>query len=273
MHTELLNKSPLGKNSSYIDKYDKSLLFPIARATQRSIEEAKLPFIGWDIWNAYEISWLNEKGKPEVTLAEFILPFNSVNLIESKSLKLYLNSFNNEKFSSSQQVLEIIKNDLTEAAGSPVKIRFHNDINIPIIANFSNAKNIDSLDIETDLYQAENNLLKTNDSIVSESLCSNLLKSNCPVTGQPDWASVLVQYKGKQIDHSSLLKYIISFRNYQEFHEQCVEKIFLDIMDKCQPELLTVYARYTRRGGLDINPIRTNDPNYKPDNSFRVNRQ
>ncbi len=267
MHSTDLSNSPLGKKTSYIDKYDKSLLFPIARATQRNLDVKQLPFKGWDIWNAYEISWLNSKGKPQIALAEFIIPHDSPNLIESKSLKLYLNSFNNENYASEDDVLALIQKDLSEASGSNVQISFYKETHI------TNATNIDDLDVDVDQYIVDSNLLKTKDLQVSESLYSNLLKSNCPVTGQPDWASVFIQYKGQQIDHASLLKYIISFRNYQEFHEQCVEKIFLDIMDKCQPKTLTVYARYTRRGGLDINPVRTNDPNYSPDNTFRMNRQ
>lgn len=273
MHKKSLYQSPLGKTSQYVDKYDNSLLFPIPRENTRNTAPNNLPFTGWDIWNAYEISWLDSNGKPQVTLAEFILPYDSPNLIESKSLKLYLNSFNNSKFSSTDEVLGIIRKDLSNAAKKEVSVKFYTHSDIKIITNFTNATNIDDIKVDTDCYTINKDLLKTNDITVSESLCSNLLKSNCPVTGQPDWASVLIKYTGKQIAHSSLLKYIISFRNYQEFHEQCAEKMFLDIMGQCKPEILTVYARYTRRGGLDINPIRTNDPNYKPDNNFRLIRQ
>ena len=273
MHQNELQNSPLGKTTSYIDKYDKSLLFPIARSKQRYIELDKLPFKGWDIWNAYEISWLNKKGKPQIALAEFILPYDSPNLIESKSLKLYLNSLNNENFTSETEVKNIIQQDLSKEAGKEVTVKLYTETNCLLISHFPKATNIDSIDIETNLYIADKDILTTNNVITEESLCSNLLKSNCPVTGQPDWASVFIQYKGNQINHATLLKYIISFRNYQEFHEQCVEKIFLDIMDKCHPQTLTIYARYTRRGGLDINPIRTNDPRYILDNHFRMIRQ
>jgi 7-cyano-7-deazaguanine reductase len=269
----ILDKSLLGKTAKYPEKYDKTLLFSIPRKNTRQCEVTYLPFRGYDIWHAYEISWLNQKGKPQISLAEIILPYDSPNLIESKSLKLYLNSFNNSKFVSHTEILKIITKDLSEAAEKDVAIRLYTETTAPIITNFINAQNIDDIDTEIDTYSTDKTLLKTHQKIVSESLCSNLLKSNCPVTGQPDWASVLIQYQGKQIDHESLLKYIISFRNYQEFHEECVERMFLDIMEKCVPDTLTVYARYTRRGGLDINPIRTNNPSYKPDNNFRMIRQ
>lgn len=269
----IINNSPLGKTTKYSDKYDSSLLFPIPRKNTRKCEVDDLPFKGYDIWHAYEISWLDKKGKPQVTLAEIILPYDSPNLVESKSLKLYLNSFNDSKFATKNEVLERIQKDVSESAEKEVKVRFYTETKVPIITTFNNSKLLDDLDVEIDTYTPSKSLLGTNSKIISESLCSNLLKSNCPVTGQPDWASVLIDYKGPQIDHESLLKYVISFRNYQEFHEQCVERMFLDIMEKCKPELLTVYARYTRRGGLDINPLRTNNPSYKLDNSFRMIRQ
>lgn len=273
MDQNLLNNSPLGKTTKYTYKYDKSLLFPIPRKKARKCEVDELPFTGYDIWHAYEISWLDQKGKPQIALAEIILPYDSPNLIESKSLKIYFNSFSGSKFSNPDEILKIITHDLSQAAKKEVKVRFYTETKVQIITDFRNSKILDDIELEVDTYTPDKSILKTTDKIVSESLCSNLLKSNCPITGQPDWASVLIEYKGKQINHASLLKYIISFRNYQEFHEQCIENIFLDIMDKCKPEFLTVYARYTRRGGLDINPLRTNDPSYKLDNSFRMIRQ
>lgn len=270
---DIINNSPLGKTTKYSDKYDNSLLFPIPRKNTRQCEVGELPFSGYDIWHAYEISWLDQKGKPQITLAEIILPYDSPNLVESKSLKLYLNSFNDSKFATTNEVIDTIQKDLSRAASKEVKVRFYTETKVPIIAKFNDSKLLDNIEVEIDTYTPSKSLLHTNYTIVSESLCSNLLKSNCPVTGQPDWASVLIDYKGPQIDHESLLKYVISFRNYQEFHEQCVERMFLDIMEECKPELLTVYARYTRRGGLDINPIRTNDPSYKLNNKFRMIRQ
>lgn len=256
-----LDLSPLGLKSQYSDNYDASLLFPIPRIGKREeIGITTLPFSGYDIWNAYELSWLDLKGKPVVALGNIIFPCESENIIESKSLKLYLNSFNNSKFENFSAVEAIIENDLSKATNCNVAVKLiklrDND---SIIKNgFDNATLIDELDIACTDYTPNPKLLTTNQNNVSESLYSNLLKSNCLVTNQPDWASVYVKYQGKQIEHDSLLKYIVSFRNHNEFHEQCVERIFVDIMNHCQPKQLTVYARYTRRGGIDINPLRTN---------------
>lgn len=272
-----LNSSPLGKQSSYIDQYDPSLLFPIPRKTKRdeiNIPE-KIPFFGVDIWNCFEISWLNPKGKPAVALAEVIIPCDSTNIIESKSFKLYLNSFNNYKFNNSEQVKKVMTSDLSAATNS------HVTVNITNTQDFCSQKSIthldgillDTLDIKCDTYTTNPNLLQVESkSIVSETVFSDLLKSNCLVTGQPDWGSIQISYTGPKIDHTSLLKYIVSFRNHNEFHEQCVERIFMDILTHCQPTSLTVYARYTRRGGLDINPYRTTDRYFKI-NNIRLCRQ
>ncbi len=270
--------SPLGKKTSYKSIYDKSLLFPIPRKLKRdeiNIPE-KLPFSGGDIWNAYEISWLDQKGKPMVALGEFTFPCESVNLIESKSLKLYLNSFNNTKISSINEVSDIIKKDLSEAVQANVEVNLYSLSNEQFSQiNQLEGINIDDLDVECSEYTVNNKLLKleADSTFVEESLNSHLLKSNCLVTGQPDWASVLIKYSGKKINRENLLKYIISFRNHDEFHEQCVERIFTDILSICKPEKLFVYARYTRRGGLDINPFRTNYKEADLNTNIRLIRQ
>lgn len=259
-------ENPLGKTVKYIDQYSPNLLFPIARNIKRkeiNIQE-NLPFYGYDIWNAYEVSWLNNKGKPEVALAKIIFNCESEYLIESKSLKLYLNSFNNSKFVDIFSVKDIIIKDLSNASKSKVEVNIFTidylDSDYHQIQNF-NAINIDNLDIDChNITNINNNILTTSAKIVEENLYTNLLKSNCLVTGQPDWASLFIHYKGQQINHENLLKYIVSFRNHNEFHEQCVERIFLDISNTCRPELLTIYARYTRRGGIDINPYRSSKP-------------
>lgn len=252
--------SPLGKNSDYITQYDSSLLFPIARVGKRDeigIEE--LPFSGSDIWNAYELSWLDQKGKPCVAIAEFHIPCESDNIVESKSFKLYLNSFNQSQFVSSSEVRDTLQQDLSQAFGAEIKVLLHTPaqfdaLNLEVVTG----ECIDDLDIKVSEYQPSPDLLSTHADIVNETLHSNILKSNCLVTGQPDWATVIIRYQGPRIDRASLLKYLISFRNHNEFHEQCVERIFVDIEKHCQPEKLSVYARYTRRGGLDINPFRSN---------------
>lgn len=257
----LLKNAPLGKVSTYVSNYQPDLLFPIARQLNRDalgIHDT-LPFQGYDFWNAFELSWLNPKGKPVVAAAEFIISCESLNLIESKSFKLYLNSFNNTIFSSFAEVEQVLIRDLSAAAGASVSVKL-----IPlshpteIIRPQFGGVSLDELDIECDTYAIQPSYLTTENQILTETLHSDLLKSNCLVTGQPDWGSIQIIYTGKKINHAGLLKYIVSFRNINEFGEQCVERIFKDIMQHCQPEKLFVYARYTRRGGLDINPYRAN---------------
>lgn len=269
--------APLGKSSDYISNYTPSLLFPIARKGKRDevgIDSAALPFRGFDLWNGFELSWLNPKGKPVVVIALFIIPCESPNLIESKSFKLYLNSFNNSNFADANQVKNILENDLSKAAGLPVsvEIKLLRELDGERIESFK-AESLDDLDIETSVYLTQTDFLTTeSDELVEEFLCSDLLKSNCLVTGQPDWGSVRIHYKGCKISRSGLLKYLISFRNHNEFHEQCVERIFIDILTRCKPRYLTVEARYTRRGGLDINPIRSTEKLDTPKN-IRMARQ
>ncbi|MCP3966318.1 MAG: NADPH-dependent 7-cyano-7-deazaguanine reductase QueF [Lentisphaerae bacterium] len=268
MDKKFLNEGPLGKNCGYISKYDKTLLFPIPREMQRKklgISEEETPFNGFDLLNSYELSWLNDKGKPLVTIGRFVLPAHSPALIESKSLKLYLNSLNNTRFSDLESVKEVIQKDLSEAAGAEVKVEIFEleDYHISINSSLP-GENLDSLDIEIDTYNVNSDLLSISDEICDETLNSNLLKSNCLVTGQPDWGSVVIHYQGHKINRENLLKYIISFRSHNEFHEHCVERIFCDIMKQCRPNMLTVYAKYTRRGGLDINPLRTTETDLHP---------
>lgn len=252
----------LGKKTEYKDQYTNSLLYPISRKLARDqLNIAReLPFHGFDLWNCYEVSWLNQNGKPEVKILEFIVNCDSPNIIESKSLKLYLNSFNNSKFVNVDEVRELIENDLSKILETTVAISIK-DLqlyNNSTLQSFQGI-NLDSLDVVMDNFITQDNLPKLSDDgeQVEEILYSNLLKSNCLVTNQPDWASVQISYKGQKIDHNSLLKYLISFRNHNEFHEQCVERIFCDIKNLCKTDELTVYARYTRRGGIDINPIRS----------------
>ncbi len=258
-----LSHGPLGQSVSYVSQYDPTLLFPIARSHNRAalnLADGKLPFKGVDLWNAYELSWLDAKGKPRIAMATFSVPADSPNIIESKSFKLYLNSFNQTRLVNSAALRGRLERDLSAAAGAPVGLDFF------LPQRFSELRMgeldgiyIDKLDIEIDTYEPAPELLRTRaGDPVEETLASRLLKSNCPVTGQPDWASVQIRYRGAPIDRESLLRYIVSFRQHAEFHEHCVERIFTDIMQACRPEQLTVYARYTRRGGLDINPSRSN---------------
>ena len=267
--------SQLGKPSSYIDQYDASLLFPIPRAAKRAeigVGE-KLPFLGADLWTAYELSWLNLRGKPQVALAHFTVPCETPNIVESKSFKLYLNSFNNTRFADAAQVQARLRADISEAAwrGAPqastvgVKLLLPEFFDREGVAEFDGLS-LDRLDVECTRYLPAPDLLTAvfDEPPVSEVLTSNLLKSNCLVTGQPDWGSVRISYSGPQINQEGLLLYLVSFRNHNEFHEQCVERIFMDLWTRCKPVKLTVYARYTRRGGLDISPFRTSHPQALP---------
>jgi len=267
--------SPLGKPTEYRADYAPELLYPIPRQLKRDelgISAATLPFVGEDIWNAYEVSWLNPKGKPVVALATFRVPADSPNLVESKSFKLYLNSFNQTAFADAAAVEAVLVSDLSAAAGAPVGAKIEVLSSRPQVSvGYPAGELLDELDIACDTYQPAPDLLAAVDGeIVEETLYSHLLKSNCLVTGQPDWAMVVIRYRGRPIDRPGLLRYIVSFRNHNEFHEQCVERIFCDISRQCAPGALAVYARYTRRGGLDINPFRSSGEFPPPDNTREV---
>lgn len=252
--------SQLGKTTEYITKYNPTILFPIARAPKRAeinVTEP-LPFYGYDVWNAYELSWLNENGKPQVAIGEIILPCDTPNIIESKSVKLYFNSLNNTQFPHLDSVITTIKNDLSKSAGKDIDVRIQllEDIQDICTESFS-GKCIDGLDITTNDYQVNPGLLSVENESVEETLYSNFFNSICLATRQPDWASIKIQYQGKKLNREGLLKYLISYRNHSEFHEQCIERALMDILRRCQPNALTIEARFTRRGGIDINPIRS----------------
>lgn len=272
-----LNALKLGQQTKYAEKYDRTLLQPVPRYLNRDMLNITTtqPFtIGADIWTAYEISWLNPKGVPQVAIADVSIDFRSENLIESKSFKLYLNSFNQTQFANFNEVQQILQQDLQDCAKGEVKVRLNSLTDYtqqPIAALDGDC--IDGLDIDIEDYAFNAELLKdcTNDNVVEETLVSHLLKSNCLITQQPDWGSLQIHYVGKQINREQLLRYIISFRQHNEFHEQCVERIFCDLMHFAAPEKLTVYARYTRRGGLDINPYRSNFEPLPP--NLRLARQ
>jgi 7-cyano-7-deazaguanine reductase len=257
--------SPLGKATAYADRYDPGLLFPIPRAAKRAEigVGTPLPFHGTDIWNAYELSWLDMRGKPQVAVAEFRVPATTPNIIESKSFKLYLNGFAQEPLASAAALRALLQQDLTTAAGDVVEVILHPARAAAHAFADLEGESIDGLPVAIDDYgppKADYLRVDVGGGVVEESLVSDLLRSNCPVTGQPDWGSVQVAYRGAPIDREGLLRYLVSFRTHSEFHEQCVERIFMDVMGRCAPEWLSVYARYTRRGGLDINPFRSSGP-------------
>ncbi|GED23819.1 NADPH-dependent 7-cyano-7-deazaguanine reductase QueF [Halomonas halmophila] len=251
--------APLGRESAYPEQYDAGLLYPIERAVNRAplgIEAGALPFVGEDEWHAFELSWLNARGKPRVAVARFRLPAESPRLIESKSWKLYLNSYNQSRFASPAAVREQLEKDLAEAAGAPVSVELFGVDASELMPQRLPGECIDELDIAIDDYTPSAEPLVVGDEIVEETLHSHLLKSNCPVTGQPDWGSVLIRYRGPRIDREGLLRYLVGYRQHQDFHEHCVEHIFCDLMARARPERLLVLARYVRRGGLDISPWR-----------------
>ena len=255
--------SQLGKSSAYISRYTPGLLFPIARSAkwaELGLHAGNLPYQGVDVWNCYELSWLLPSGKPVVAIGEFSIPADSPNIVESKSFKLYLNSLNQSQFACAAELQQILRQDLSACAGVPVEVRIRslNEVAAEGLTSLPGVC-IDDLDISISSYtHPQPELLRCDERLViSESLHSHLLKSNCPVTGQPDWGSVVVDYQGAQLDHASFLAYLVSFREHADFHEQCVERIFLDLQRLLQPERLTVFARYVRRGGLDINPYRS----------------
>lgn len=272
-----LHQSELGKSSGYEAVYNPGLLFPLLRQNKREeigIQDG-LPFTGVDLWTHYELSWLNAKGKPMVAIADIIYPCESPYIIESKSMKLYFNSLNQTKFDDLSQVQQTVSHDLSQAVGMPVQVTIRDLLNIgdQMLQGGMSGVCIDALDVSCKTYTVDPSLLKTQSQIVRETVYSNLLKSNCLITHQPDWASVQIQYTGPQIDHASLLQYLVSFRQHNEFHEQCIERIFVNLMTYCQPHDLLVYGRFTRRGGLDINVLRSKNPVSFADFQYRLIRQ
>lgn len=272
--TPELEQSPLNKKISYSAKYSPQLLYPIERSLQRQQFEwnGKLPFYGADIWTGYELSWLNERGKPVQSLVTLSFPCTSPYLIESKSLKLYLNSFHQTSLASTEAVRQTLIHDLSQAAGEGVDVLLTElSAYEPGFAMPWQGTCLDTLDVDIHHYNVEPSLLSAGGAEVCEALYSDLLKSNCPVTGQPDWGSLFIRYTGPHIDHAGLLRYIISYRQHTDFAEHCVESIYDHLMRFCHPRELTVYARYVRRGGLDINPFRTNFEAVPP--NTRLSRQ
>ncbi|MGV6825991.1 MAG: NADPH-dependent 7-cyano-7-deazaguanine reductase QueF [bacterium] len=267
--------NPLGSHTTYPTNYDPTLLFPVPRDQSRvplGIGDV-LPFSGADIWTAFELSWLNAAGKPLVGIGKLIVPCDSPNLVESKSLKLYFNSLNNTRFNSEAEFVATVEKDVSRCVEALVSLsvfpvdRFRSSVSSKLPYRC-----IDNLDVSCSNYTPDSTLLSAHGEDVEERLVSHLLKTNCPVTGQPDWASVFIAYRGKAIDRAGLLQYLVSYRDHQDYHENCIEKIFCDLMQRCEPAELEIYGRYTRRGGLDINPYRTTEGGFEtPD--FFVDRQ
>lgn len=273
-----LKDCTLGKETLYATTYHPECLFPIPRALKREemgIDPSNLPFKGFDYWNHYEVSWLNEKGKPILAFAEMVYDCTSPFIVESKSLKFYFHSFNQFQFGSIEQVRQTIQKDLEPILKTPVSVTvypFSRLAELPAQNAFSGIF-LDDLDISCSTYHVDKHLLQTEDREVTETLYTDLLKSNCLITHQPDWGSVQIHYEGHKINHESLLRYIVSYRKENEFGEPCIERIFTDILTQCKPKALSVYGRYTRRGGLGINAYRSTESADLKDFNFRLPRQ
>jgi 7-cyano-7-deazaguanine reductase len=267
--------SPLGRTTDYPERYDPALLFPIARSGAREALglTGALPFGGVDLWTAYEITWLDAHGKPEVAVGRFRIPADSPRIVESKSLKLYLGSFAQESATESGALARRIESDLARACGAPVAVALITPTDFAAVA-FAPlpGESLDDIAIATDVYEPKPALLVASGPPVDETLRSALFRSRCPVTGQPDCGDVMIRYRGPPIDRAALLRYLVSYRRHAAFHESCVERMFVDVLDRCGPQALTVYARFLRRGGIDINPFRSNfEP--EPPGEVRTPRQ
>jgi 7-cyano-7-deazaguanine reductase len=274
MVDKVKNELLLGKHTPLVDEYSPQLLYPIPRrdARERLGLQQPLPFAGVDLWHAYEMSWLDQTGKPVARVGRFTIGAGSPNMVESKSFKLYLNSLNSTCFASDEEAAATIKRDIGKTVGEDVALELFEPDDQSLAGTGLSGVCLDDLPVVTETVGPEATILRVQPTEpVEEQLYSHLLRSLCPVTGQPDWATVWVHYRGASIDHGSLLQYIIAYRQHQEFHEQCVERMFIDIWQRCSPELLHIQAFYTRRGGLDINPFRSTDPAARP--LPRLNRQ
>lgn len=269
-----MSNNPLGQSSVYPQQYAPELLYKILREDKRrELDKQHTHTYGEDIWNLYEVSWLNPNGLPQVAIGEIRITANSLYMPESKSLKLYLNSLNQQIFNSLTEVQQTIQQDLAALVQSSVQVCLLPLDKADDAISRLHGKLIDHANTKIEQYQYCPQLLENaiGNQQVEEMLVSHLLRSNCLITQQPDWGTIQIKYQGKQIDHSKLLQYLVSFRLHNEFHEQCVERIFADIKSYCMPNKLTVYARYSRRGGIDINPWRSNFEKTQP--NLRLVRQ
>ena len=271
---ETLRRSPLGRATPYSDRYDAALLFALPRSLQREALglTGALPFTGFDIWTAYELTWLDPRGKPAIAIASIEVPCESPSIVESKSVKRYIGSFAQSQFDSGEHVRTTIGRDVGAACGASVAVELRDPVSgAPAIAPLA-GESLDGQSLSIDRYEIDARLLASSAPNVAETLTTELFRSQCPVTGQPDYASVQLTYEGPRIERAALLRYLVSYRRHAGFHEYCVERIFVDVMARCACAGLSVYARFTRRGGIDINPFRTNAGIPRPENT-RTARQ
>ena len=270
-----MTELPLGRTTRFPDRYAPETLCRIERADNRERIglNRPLPFSGVDIWNAWDLTWLDERGQPQTATAEIRIPAESPGIVESKSMKLYLGSFAMSEYASPAAVRDLIATDLGGCSGANVSVRIDalGDTRARSVGRLP-GESLDHTGAECSEWEVDAGLLRADaETVVSEDLYSDALRSLCPVTGQPDLGSVLVCYEGPRIERASLLRYIVSYRRHQDFHENCVERMFVDISERCGARTLTVYARYQRRGGIDINPFRSNFED--PPRNLRLWRQ
>lgn len=267
--------SPLGRSTDYPEHYDPALLFPIERSGPRDALglSGALPFRGVDVWTAYEITWLGAGGKPEAAVGRFLISADSPRIVESKSLKLYLGSFAQESAAASAELARRIESDLSRACDAPVAVTLSPAADTDALRFGSlPGESLDDIAIATDVYEPAPAFLSAAGRDADETLRSALFRARCPVTGQPDYGDVMIRYRGPRMDRAGLLRYLISYRRHAAFHESCIERIFVDILHRCVPRALSVYGRFLRRGGIDINPFRSNFEPGPPDD-VRTARQ
>lgn len=253
------DRLPLGQVSAQPDRYDPSVLVPVPRSLARSAEGVDaLSFTGHDVWNAWEISWLNPGGCPEMRIGQLVVPAQSPNLVESKSLKLYLNSFANERLSETA-VQSRIEADLSACIGVRVGWTLFSIHDPRYQTQSVSGICLDTIAIDLEIDRPDPAVLQVMDSPSNNTtLWTDLFRSNCPVTGQPDWATVVVQYSANvTVIPATVLAYLVSYRLHTGFHEACIERIFCDLRQLLNPDELIVWAGFLRRGGLDINPVRS----------------
>lgn len=256
---------PLGKYTSYPDYYDPGVLFPVSRLVNRQTlgVSGSLPFFGYDHWRAYELSWLNSDGVPQVAMADIMVPCTSANLVESKSMKLYFNSLNQHRFASADDFCACVCRDLSAVAGADIEVQVRNldECAGGLIAQPEHVELLDTIPVKDPRFERDASVLRIAAAHpVSTTYVSHLFRSNCPVTSQPDWGSIVINYTGSEPDKEALLRYILSYRMHEGFHESCVEQIFVDLIAALRPTSLTVSINFTRRGGLEINPVRSTHP-------------
>jgi len=266
----LHDKGPLlGQQVAGSETYDPTLLFPVPRETARSsLPGGVFAGFGEDVWHAYELSWLRPQGMPISRMGVLRVPATSANIVESKSLKLYLNSFNSHRFVSDDEARRTIIDDVSAVVGEGVDLELHEPESERMAGVPIDGRCLDELTV-VPADQADPMLLQ---AVPGDSVqYTHLMRSLCPVTAQPDWATVVVETRGGSPESEGLLRYLLAYRNHQEFHEQCVERIYTDLQQRLAPAYLSVQALYTRRGGLDICPWRSSKAGPAP--VYRIHRQ